>query len=81
MRFAERFYCERTEKYSVIAGVRGTEIHVELHLEDAERARLSALPHEWHIVEYRAALEPLLAQAEAEVRRRWAERKRRLRNG
>ena len=81
MRFAERFYCERTEKYSVIAGVRGTEIHVELRLDDDERVRLSALPHERHVEEYQAALAPLLIEAEAEVRRRWAERKRRLRNG
>jgi|APSaa5957512622_1039677.scaffolds.fasta_scaffold452783_2 hypothetical protein len=77
--FSMNFYAEITSKWSAIAGVQGTDIHVEIHLDDAERERISDLPYEEHCIEYQQALTPILDEAKNRVRALWKLHRRRKR--
>jgi len=77
MSFARNFYCERSPRGYVVAGIHGTDIEVYIDMDPDKKERISSgKPTPENAAQWEVAMDGLAERAEKRVRHAWREKRR-----
>jgi hypothetical protein len=78
--FSRNFYCEKSPRGYVTAGISGTEIEIVIEMDPEKKHRISSQPvSPENAAQWAAAMDDLAKRAEWRVRKAWKEHRERKR--